>query len=1381
MTYRNDKQLHATAGCGLLKSSLAMVVVGLALLAISSCQPFFLTDLLDGESGLPLTVTPNATVVVINQTLDFGALGGFPPYSFSVASGLGTIDPATGLFTAPPSDGTTVIRVTDSVSATADAEVTVALNVTTDINYDVDAVVWESGTTANGSVDGYFTVTNIGADPGAAAVDWTVFASTNTTFEPGDYYVDSGTFPALLGGDSTTYPPGVSFSGTWPSSTGNYWLIAVVSAIPEDLTPVNNWAATGSFTAVSGPPPDDIDYTVTAVNTSTSGVAGEPFAGTFDFQNNGLDPGSADVFWVAYLSANASLDGSDTVFDSFTEGALSPLPATGSGAYTGTWPTTGSSYWIIIDVTAADDVAPGNDVAVSAEVTVSPPDVVYSIDGPLAVPGGTTAGGPVSGSFDFTNGGSDDGSSTVHWTAYASKDDNDILDVDDVIIAQGTRAALNAGMTSIPSVTYSGLWPTIAGDYYVIITLTADDDTNPVDPELALFSPVTLSGPPAPDVDYVVTDVTHMTGTVVGESFDFEFTYDNSGTDDGTASVFWTAYVSPNDVFLDGDNTIVATGEGPPLALVDPPEVVPFTTTWPGALATPAPYWIIVDVSASDDTTPGNDFSETAGSVTVTAPQVNYAVSGVVSSGGQTIGGPLTGNFDVDNIDVADGAETLFWTALVSDNATFGGDRVIDSGTLPPLATGGSHQNNPFSGTWNPTGGSQWIFVTIDTADDIASGDDVSGSAAVTISAPDYFVNSVSVVGNPALGGSLINETFTVTNQDPIGDGSSTIYWTAYVSVDAALGVGDYPIDSGSTSGLSASQVSSSISIDNGAWPTVSSSTNYHLIVSVSASDELPGTTGDNETAEMFTVDVPDIDYEVTAITNSGSPAETDTAIVETLSIQNTGIHDGSTTVFWYAYISDDQILDAGDGSPIDSGFFAGLTSGNSNGDTINGTWPSTVDDYYLLVRVSAADESDTTNNDGASGVFEINASPADIDYIVTSVTSNFTTVTTGSPLSEYFDIRNAGGAAGAANVDYEVFASADDQYGGPDVSLGFGTLIGGLPGGASSVDIPMSGAWSVLGGFEYFLIVVVNAIDETGPVDSFGAAGPFTVDNPPDYTISAVDFPITVFHGNRGELFTNASTDHGGAPDHTFDIENTVGSPGKQTISWNLYQSDDQLLGGDVLLDGGTIPALAAAPDSSTIAINSGLTLPDLPDPIGAYYYIVTISAGDDSDTTNNTCVIGPIYVWDPVPKGPGPSNTETDSLDDDLTAAESEDYFIVLNPGDVVQIEGAGDDTSLGDYFRIRTGPGTTALDINLTWDGVGDDLDLYLYDAVLEVDPLVTWINESVDTDNGSRIEPLTAPPWIAPVAGASTYYLNVYVFDSGGPPTVGDPYYLTIVAP
>lgn len=69
----------------------------------------------------PLVILPATISLLTNATQIFTAEGGLPPYSFALLSGGGSVEADSGLFTAPPVNGTSVVVVEDSDGNTAQA------------------------------------------------------------------------------------------------------------------------------------------------------------------------------------------------------------------------------------------------------------------------------------------------------------------------------------------------------------------------------------------------------------------------------------------------------------------------------------------------------------------------------------------------------------------------------------------------------------------------------------------------------------------------------------------------------------------------------------------------------------------------------------------------------------------------------------------------------------------------------------------------------------------------------------------------------------------------------------------------------------------------------------------------------------------------------------------------------------------------------------------------------------------------------------------------------------------------------------------------------------------------------------------------------------
>ncbi|MGO9310237.1 MAG: hypothetical protein ACLQDL_14605 [Spirochaetia bacterium] len=74
----------------------------------------------------PLAVVPTSVTVITNSHYTFSATGGIPPYAWDLAAGAGSIDPVSGVYSAPgsPKSGI-IVRATDSIGNTSTSAVTV--------------------------------------------------------------------------------------------------------------------------------------------------------------------------------------------------------------------------------------------------------------------------------------------------------------------------------------------------------------------------------------------------------------------------------------------------------------------------------------------------------------------------------------------------------------------------------------------------------------------------------------------------------------------------------------------------------------------------------------------------------------------------------------------------------------------------------------------------------------------------------------------------------------------------------------------------------------------------------------------------------------------------------------------------------------------------------------------------------------------------------------------------------------------------------------------------------------------------------------------------------------------------------------------------------
>ncbi len=69
--------------------------------------------------SIPLDLFPSNTTVTVNSSVIFTGTGGTPPYSYSVITGEGNIDPSSGAFSTGSNSGYSTIQISDSNGQTA--------------------------------------------------------------------------------------------------------------------------------------------------------------------------------------------------------------------------------------------------------------------------------------------------------------------------------------------------------------------------------------------------------------------------------------------------------------------------------------------------------------------------------------------------------------------------------------------------------------------------------------------------------------------------------------------------------------------------------------------------------------------------------------------------------------------------------------------------------------------------------------------------------------------------------------------------------------------------------------------------------------------------------------------------------------------------------------------------------------------------------------------------------------------------------------------------------------------------------------------------------------------------------------------------------------
>jgi hypothetical protein len=410
-----------------------------------------------------LAISPASATLALGGSLSLGVKGGDGDYTFTVL-GAGSFDEAAMLYTAPTAVGTERLRVTDGAGATAEAVLWIKTTTSPDYRIAPAPVFPEAG--AGGEAfSGSFSVENIADEPGSEAIAWAVYVSRDAVLDSLDLLAADGTLDAL---GASSVSDSVAFSGTWPAAASDYRLI--ISLVAADDADASNDSSVSPAIAISGAPRPD--YDIVSIGAPTLGLCSDDFSGTLVIDNVGEGPGSAPATWTVYLSTDEEYDEADSAIDSgLVTAGLVALTGTDTIGFSGSLPADPGTYYFIATVSAFDDTVEANNALSSAPIIVSGPD--YAVTA-VPAPTGSIAGQALSGLFTIRNDGLGAGLSDISWEVYASQDAS--LGVGDTLISLGAASALASGAADSQS--YSGVWPSAAGTYYLIVRVHAIDDGN---------------------------------------------------------------------------------------------------------------------------------------------------------------------------------------------------------------------------------------------------------------------------------------------------------------------------------------------------------------------------------------------------------------------------------------------------------------------------------------------------------------------------------------------------------------------------------------------------------------------------------------------------------------------------------------------------------------------------------------------------------------------------------------------------------------------------------------------------------------------------------------------------------------------------------------
>ena len=126
-----------------------------------------------------------------------------------------------------------------------------------------------------------------------------------------------------------------------------------------------------------------VDYTISNPTFPSSGVTDGAFNGDFAITNSGTAVGNQTIDWDVYLSIDDTYDAGDTPIGAGGTGTQDPLAAGTSSPvidFSGNWPSTIGTYYLIIVISAADDSNTDNNETPSLPIPISAQAVRISVD-----------------------------------------------------------------------------------------------------------------------------------------------------------------------------------------------------------------------------------------------------------------------------------------------------------------------------------------------------------------------------------------------------------------------------------------------------------------------------------------------------------------------------------------------------------------------------------------------------------------------------------------------------------------------------------------------------------------------------------------------------------------------------------------------------------------------------------------------------------------------------------------------------------------------------------------------------------------------------------------------------------------------------------------
>jgi subtilase family serine protease/subtilisin family serine protease len=927
------------------------------------------------------------------------------------------------------------------------------------------------------------------------------------------------------------------------------------------------------------------DLDITSMSSPTTGSPGSSItiADTTENIGGGVAGESTTRF---YLSADMTIDPSDTILGSRSVPTLAPgVSSTGSITTTIPQSASGSTWYIIAEADSSNVVPEDSEINNTFKRTIGiGPDLdIISMSSPAnAAPGESIS---IADTTKNMGAGVAEPSVTQF---YLSTDST--IEPSDTLLGNRSVPSLEGGAYSAGSTTVAIPGNTAGGNWYII----AKADGEEVIPETlennnTYVRSITIGS----NVDLYIPAMSVPLAAGAGESIVITDTTKNTGT--GIVDPSVTRFYLSTDSTIDPSDTLLGNRSVPSLA-AGASSAGSTTVTIPASTAVGT--WYVVGKADGEETV-----SETSETNNMCTRTIGIGVDlDITSMSSPTTGSPgsnITIADTTKNIGggVAEESATQFY---LSANSTIDpSDTLLGNRSVPSLAAGASSAGSttvtiPAStavGTW-------YIVAKADGEDILPEISETNNTYPRSIEVgPDLDITSMS---SPATGspGSGITITDTTKNMGGgVADESETQF---YLSANSTLELSDILLGSRSVPSLvggAYSAGSTTVTIPGG-----TPAGNWWIIAKADGEEVIPETSENNNIYVRSITIGSGADLNIADL-SAPSTASPGNSIVITDTTRNIGAGDAGSSVT-QLYLSSNSALDPSD-ILLDNRSVPVLAAGASSTGSTTVTVPgnTAAGNWYIIAKADGEElvaETSESNNTYARMITI--GSDADLD--ITSMSSP-TTGSPGASITITDTTKNIGdGVVGPTQTQF--YLSTNSTIDATDILLGNrgvpSLAAGASSAGSTTVTIPGNTA-----GGNWYLIAKADGEELVAETSEINNTYTRAIGIGPDLDVTSFRGPNSAKPGQSVALTDNT--------------KNIGAGVAGQSLTQFYLSLNTTVDASDILLGSRSVPALAGGASSygsTTVMIPDGTAI--------QRWYVIAIADGEgvvsETSETNNIYV---------------------------------------------------------------------------------------------------------------------------------------------------------------